>query len=348
MAILKSKPNIGKAGVEEKKIYKSLAKLRRFPRVQEIFKESARLFRDKEISNISEISKSKKIRELVKELNNNERNMYKKHLKKLGFPSLAEFRIIIRSTKTVVKKLGQRKDEISQVADRFSDEIQNVTERKRPILKTLNRHIDFLGKESFFQKAHRAAKQESIIERSERSLEFYQEYALEYGMNFDFRDMLREGGIKRSNFLLGRMYFYQYVPEIPDNTFDMYPLIFILNKTETWFEGINFHFMNPKQRAVLLEHMLDYLNKQDYTLNTRILFNSFNKVLSGNRKFKYGKYCYRKYNFDNIRSKVIEVHPLDWEIAMSVPTEKFYSLNKRRLPDRIVWKNTDVKVKRNQ
>ena len=94
--------------------------------------------------------------------------------------------------------------------------------------------------------------------------------------------------------------------------------------------------------------MLDYLNKQDYTLNTRILFNSFNKVLSGNRKFKYGKYCYRKYNFDSIRSKVIEVHPLDWEIAMSVPTEKFYSLNKRRLPDRIVWKNTDVKVKRNQ
>ena len=101
-----------------------------------------------------------------------------------------------------------------------------------------------------------------------------------YGMNFDFRDMLREGGIKRSNFLLGRMYFYQYVPEIPDNTFDMYPLIFILNKTETWFEGINFHFMNPKQRAVLLEHMLDYLNKQDDLVKNAELILKNNKIFS--------------------------------------------------------------------
>tara|TARA_B110000495_G_scaffold112979_1_gene97784 strand:- start:150 stop:1196 length:1047 start_codon:yes stop_codon:yes gene_type:complete len=348
MKILKSKPNIARAGIEEKKIYRSLAKLRRFPKVQEIFKESARLFRDGKIGNISEISKNKRIQELVGELNNGERSMYKKHLKQLGFPSLDEFRDILKSSKAVIKTVGKKKDEISQAAGRLGDEIQNITERKKPILKTLNRHIDFLGKESFFQKAHRAAKQETIIERSERSLEFYQEYALEYGMNFDFRDMLREGGIKRSNFLLGRMYFYQYIPEIPNNTFDMYPLIFILQKNEKWFEGINFHFMNPKQRAILLEHMFDYLNKQDYTLNTRILFNSFNKVLSGNRKFKYGKYCYRKYSFDSIRSKVIEVHPLDWEIAMSVPTEKFYSLKKRRLPDKVVWKNTDVLVKRNQ
>lgn len=345
---IESKPNIGKAGIEEKKIYRSLAKLRRFPKVQEIFKVSAQLFRDRKISDISEISKSKEIVDLVKDLNSRERSMYKKHLKTLGFPSLDEFRDIIKSGKAALKLIGKRKDEISQVTEKFSDKIQNITERKRPILQTLNRHIDFLGRESFFQKAHRAAKQESIIERSERSIEFYQEYALEYGMNFDFRDMLREGGIKRSNFLLGRMYFYRYVPEIPNNTFDMYPLIFILNKTESWFEGINFHFMNPKQRAILLEHMFDYLNKQDYTLNTRVLFNSFNKVLSGNRKFKYGKYCYRKYSFDSIRSKVLEVHPLDWEIAMSVPTEKFYSLKKRRLPDKVVWKNTDIKVKRNQ
>ena len=343
----KSKP-LSKAGLEERKIYKSLAKLRRYPDVQEIFKESAQLFRDKKIKNISQISKNKKIRDLVKKLSTSEKKMYKKHLRKLGFPSLEDFSIIARKAKLVVKKIGQKKDEISQAANKFSDQIQNVKERDNPILKTLNRHIEFLGNESFFQKAHRAAKQKSIIERSELSLEFYQEYAIEYGMNFDFRDMLREGGVKRSNFLLGRMYFYKYIPEIPTFTFDMYPLTFVLNKTENWFEGINFHFMSPKERAILLEHMFGYLNKQDYERNTRILFNSFNKVLAGNRKFKYGKYSFRKYRFENIHSKIIEVHPLDWEIAMSVPTEKFYSMQKRRLPNRIVWKNTDIRVKRNQ
>ena len=59
---IESKPNIGKAGIEEKKIYRSLAKLRRFPKVQEIFKVSAQLFRDRKISDISEISKNKEIR----------------------------------------------------------------------------------------------------------------------------------------------------------------------------------------------------------------------------------------------------------------------------------------------
>ena len=131
----KSKP-LSKAGLEERKIYKSLAKLRRYPDVQEIFKESAQLFRDKKIKNISQISKNKKIRDLVKKLSTSEKKMYKKHLRKLGFPSLEDFSIIARKAKLVVKKIGQKKDEISQAANKFSDQIQNVKERDNPILKT--------------------------------------------------------------------------------------------------------------------------------------------------------------------------------------------------------------------
>ena len=37
--------SLKKAGVEEKKIFKSLAILQKYPRVREIFKEAARLFR---------------------------------------------------------------------------------------------------------------------------------------------------------------------------------------------------------------------------------------------------------------------------------------------------------------
>lgn len=334
--------------LEEKKIYKSLAQLRRFPDVQGIFREAAKLFREKKIKKISQISKNKKIRDLVKKLNAREQKMYKKHLRKLGFPSLAEFGIIARKAKIAIKKAGSKKDEIKIAADKLQDPIQNVKERDNKILKTLNQHIAFLGDESFFQKAHRAAKNESIIERSERSIEFYQDYALEYGMNFDFRSMLKQGGKKRSNFLLGRMYFYRYIPEDPTFTFDMYPLTFVLNKEDSYFEGINFHFMSPKERAILMEHMFEYLNRLDYSKNTRILFNSFNKVLENNRKFKYGKFSFRKYHFESISSKIIEVHPLDWEIAMSVPTEKFYSKNKRRLPRKLVWKDTAIRAKRNK
>ena len=85
-----------------------------------------------------------------------------------------------------------------------------------------------------------------------------------------------------------------------------------------------------------------------YNKNQRILFNSFIKIIRNNRKFKYAKFSYRRYSFDAITSKIIEVHPLDWEIAMSVPSERFYSMDKRRLPSKVIWKKTDQRVKRNK
>ena len=39
------------------------------------------------------------------------------------------------------------------------------------LLKVLNKHIKFLGNESFFQQAHRTAKANHIIERSEKYVE---------------------------------------------------------------------------------------------------------------------------------------------------------------------------------
>lgn len=360
MATKSKQPRLRKGGIEEKKIFSAMAKLQKYPNVREIFKESAALYRSGKIKNISQISKNRKIGKLVKGLNHTERKMYNKHLSDIGFPTLTEFVMDIKkaglalrqlkSSKVAIRKLGDKKDEIKEGVSRFGEKITDKRFKKSPILETLNKHIQFLGNQSFFQKAHKEAKQQSIVERSEKSIEFYQDYAIEYGMNFNFRDMLREGGLKRSNFLLGRMYFYRYLPEAEQlkSTFDMYPLIFIMNKSIDHFEGINFHYMTPKHRAMLLENMFSYLNRQDYTRNTRILFNSFVKVIRNNRKFKYAKFAYRKYKFDSIISKVIEVHPLDWEIAMSVPTEKFYSENKRRLPNEIVWKQTDIRVKRNK
>ena len=336
------------AGIVEQKIFDTLAKLRNYPKVRALFRESAKLYREGKIKHISQIKDNPKIKKIIKSLNYKERGLYEKHLKQIGFPSLKDLGLLVKRVKIAVKLIGKKRDEIKELSKRRKDDIQNLLHRNNPLLKVLNKHIKFLGNESFFQKAHKAAKATNIIERSERSIEFYQEYALEYGKNFDFRDMLREGGQVKSNFYLGRMYFYRYIPLIPEVTFDMFPLTFVLYRTEEIFEGINFHFMNHKQRGLLMEYMFQFLNKQDYNKNQRILFNSFIKIIRNNRKFKYAKFSYRRYSFDAITSKIIEVHPLDWEIAMSVPSERFYSMDKRRLPSKVIWKKTDQRVKRNK
>ena len=348
MAEERRSQTLKRAGVQEKKIFLSLSKLQKYPKVREIFKESARLFRAGKIKNIKDISKDRNIKKMLSELPYEDRKMYNKHLEKIGFPTIDETIKQIQKTRAAIKLAGKKKDEIKQVKQRYGERIEEFTEKKNPILKTLNKHIKYLGEQSFFQKAHLAAKQRSIIERSETSINFYREYAIEYGTGFNFRDMIREGGKRKSNFLLGRMYFYKYKPDPIETQFDLYPLIFILKKSSDHFEGINFHYMSPKARAMLIENIFLYLNKLDYTANQKILFNSFIKVIRNNRKFRYAKHCYRQYKYSSIDSRIIEVHPLDWEIAMMVETERFYSNTNRRIRSRNVWKKTDINVRGGQ
>ena len=340
--------SLKKAGVEEKKIFKSLAKLQRYPRVREIFKQAAALFRAGKLKRIKDISKNRELNKMLSELSYEERKMYKKHLEKIGFPSVEETVKKIQKTKAAVRIAGRKKSEIAKTKELISDKVDKITDRDNALLHTLNKHIKYLGEESFFQKAHLAAKQRSIIERSETSIDFYREYAIEYGTGFNYRKMMREGGKKKSSFLLGRMYFYKYRPSPVETKFDLYPLIFILKKSEGHFEGINFHYMSPKHRGMLLENMFLYLNKLDYQNNQKILFNTFIKVIRNNRKFRYAKHCYRYYNYENVESKILEVHPLDWEIAMMVKTECFYSNTGRRITSRRVWKETDINARGGQ
>ena len=353
MATREEKKTLKSAGKDEKKILKSLKKLQKYPRVRELFRIIASLFRRKKIRNIKEIAKNRDIRKTVEGLNYEERKMYAKHLKELGFPTLEEFLGSVKKAQVVLKKAPKKGLEkvadIKKGAERFQDEIQELRDRgSTPLLRVLNDHIKYLGNDSFFQKAHKTAKQQSIIERSLKSVDFYEDYAAEYATSFNYRSMLRQGGKKKANFFLGRMYFYKYLPDPKtlDATFDMYPLMFIVNKSDEEFEGINFHYMTPKARAMTMGNLFDYLNNNEYKTNTRLLFNSLKKVIRNNRKFRYAKYAYRRYNYSNISSKIIEVHPLDWEIAMFCPTERFYSKQRRRLPDRVVWKQTAIRVRK--
>jgi len=353
MATREEKKTIKSAGKDEKKILTSLKKLQKYPRVREIFRIIASLFRKKKIKHIKDIAKDRDIRKTVEGLNYEERKMYAKHLKELGFPTLDEFLSSAKKSQLLLKKAPKKGIEkvadIKKGVDRFKDELGEIRDRGgTPILKVLNDHIKFLGEESFFQKAHKTAKQQNIIERSPQSVEFYQDYAAEYATSFTYRKMLRQGGKKKANFFLGRMYFYKYLPDPKklDSTFDMYPLMFIMNKTDEEFEGVNFHYMTPKARAVTMGNLFDYLNNAEYKPNTKLIFNSLRKVIRNNRKFRYAKYAYRKYRFDGISSKIIEVHPLDWEISMFCPTERFYSKERRRLPDRVVWKQTEIRVRK--
>ena len=100
----------------------------------------------------------------------------------------------------------------------------------------------------------------------------------------------------------------------------------------------------PKLRAVALGEMFTYLSDLNFDISTRLNFRQFVNIVDKNKRFKFAKQALRRYNYKNIISKIIEVHPLDWELAIMLNTEKFYSEQGAKTPSIRIWKNTRLKA----
>jgi len=333
-----------KPGVQDVEILSGLAIAAKFPGVRLFFLRATKVLAGGNIKSLADIGKSIDVENAVKKFSKKEATLYTKTLVKIGFPRLAMERgkVVGFLSKTARK------------AKQFVSQLGTPTQRKianQKIAKALEQHIDFLTKESFFQKAHRAAKQENLITRDERTREFYHDYAAEQGVNYRSLQMLRTGGRRAGNIKLGRMYFFNYAAEGTasgrgvdirrGNVYDAYPLIFLLARTPDSLEGINFHYMTPKQRIVLLGRMFEYLNSEDFDDRTKLFSVKFRRTIKNNKLFKYARACYREYKPGRIDSKIIQVHPMDWELAITVPTERFVTPEGGRVASKKIWTQTN-------
>ena len=313
--------------LENKTILSGLAIAQKVPGLRALFKLVTNLLLRGRIRSLDDLEGRSEFTKAATKLNTQEANIYNKALVPIGFP-------------TLLTDAGKVTGVIQRGAGRRITRLAALPSKDR-VNKALEQHIDFLQEESLFQKAHKQAKNLRVTDRSPQARQFYQDYALSFGVNYRSMDMLRTGGRKISNMLLGRMYYFRYEPEIPDDIYDNYPLIFMLYEDPDNFSGINFHYLTPKQRAVLLGKMFVYLNNENYDQYTRLIARTFRNRIMTDKRFRYAKSAYRQYRPDRITSKIIQVHPLDWELAISVPTERFKSIAGSRLPSKPIWfKNT--------
>ena len=312
--------------LEDKRILKAFAAVQKLPGMRSIFKMVSGLILGGRFKTIGQLVKSKQFQTIVKKLSAAEATLYTRLLSPLGFPQL-----VMKNGK-VVKVTVRRMDMQISLPQK-----ENIWIRTDKILK---QHIDFLQEESFFQKAHKNAKQQGLIGRSPAAREFYQDYALTFGVNYRSLNMLKSGGVKISNMLLGRMYFFRYAPDNPNDSYDEFPLIFMLYEDQNNFAGINFHYMTPKQRAIILGRTFQFLNNTRFTNKTKLMAGKFRNIIQRNKAFRWAKASYRQYRPDQIRSKIIQVHPLDWELAVMVPTERFLTERGGRTASKKIWFQT--------
>ena len=108
------------------------------------------------IKSFDDIGKVKGVHKIVEKFSLSERGLYQKVLTPIGFPQLA-----IRGAK--VEGFISRRAARAGVQSGLHLEDASINIKR--IKKNLVQHIEYLKEESFFQKAHKQAKQMGIIEK---------------------------------------------------------------------------------------------------------------------------------------------------------------------------------------
>jgi hypothetical protein len=130
---------------------------------------------------------------------------------------------------------------------------------------------------------------------------------------------------------LGKMYFYSYNPKWKDKLpwYDTFPLVFPIEEYNNGFLGLNFHYLRPKDRAILMDQLKVFANnkKYDETTKLRLTYN----MLKGFTKIKRAKPTVHRYLSSKINSKFVLVNADEWEVALFLPVERFRKANKKQV-----------------
>ena len=126
---------------------------------------------------------------------------------------------------------------------------------------------------------------------------------------------------------LGDLFCYYYNPKYRKTLpyYDMFPMIMLLSAEKETFLGINFHYLRPKWRAILLDRVTAKIGGG---------LPKWNKL----RQIRQIAPTIKRYRYDHIMRKVIPIEDNEQEIAIFLPTERFKESGKTK-----VWSESERK-----
>jgi hypothetical protein len=130
---------------------------------------------------------------------------------------------------------------------------------------------------------------------------------------------------------MGKMYFFAYDPKHKKTLpyYDTFPLIFIIEEYEDGFLGLNLHYLNMRDRAVLLNRLSAFKNNSRYDETTRIKV-SYDMIAAAS-KLDMAKPCIKRYLFNHVRSRFIEIPASEWDMAIFMPVDNFVGMSSKNV-----------------
>ena len=127
----------------------------------------------------------------------------------------------------------------------------------------------------------------------------------------------------REQAMLGRFYFFQYDPKhkLTLPYYDRFPLVIPIEPYPDGFLGLNFHYVHPMVRQVVLGKLMNFVSNKKLTEKTRIQL-SYPLLKSASSIFQATPMIHR-YLWNHVRSRFVEIHPQEWRIAMMLPVQQF-------------------------
>jgi len=194
--------------------------------------------------------------------------------------------------------------------------------------------------ESFLSKVSDAVRSGTVGKEVKRSAKWFREKIT--GLEGELRNRYRATNAARfyreaevrttpqilhKRVQLGHLFCYYYYP-LHHKTlpyYDMFPMIMLLKAEKETFLGINFHYLRPKWRAILLDRVSAKIGGG---------LPKWSKL----RQIRQIAPTIKRYRFDHIMRKVIPIEEDEQEIAIFLPTERFRKSGKAK-----VWSESERK-----
>jgi hypothetical protein len=133
------------------------------------------------------------------------------------------------------------------------------------------------------------------------------------------------------NTIIGKMYFFYYDPKTKDALpyYDRFPLVIPIDRYSDGFLGLNLHYINPRDRVILLDKLSTTLNNKNYDESTKFRIN-YAYLTAASKAFEATP-CIKRYLFRNVDSRFLQITANEWDIAAMLPVERFQKATKQRV-----------------
>lgn len=179
-----------------------------------------------------------------------------------------------------------------------------------------------------------------ILDNSQRSLNWLR---LHYNnlrpSDVTERVFIRETDRRRRVPIPGMLYMFLYKPkgmhELP--YYDRFPLVFPFRRIRGGFIGLNMHYLPPIYRARLMDALYDTISDTELDEDTRLRITY--KILDASTKYRWFRPCVKRYLSSYMQSSLLFIHPMEWNLALFVPSEQFKKKKKQ-----VVWAESKKQI----